>query len=61
MKQPKAPKNKEFWLQILKDEKKLQDFLTRGNPEQKKNIEKAIKYKKWLEIQERRYGKPMLF
>ena len=51
MKRPKEPKNLSFWLDIIKDEKLVQDFLTRGNPIQKKAILQAMKWAKWRRIQ----------
>jgi hypothetical protein len=54
MKRPKEPKNCSFWLEVAKDEKQVRDFMTRGNPVQKKSLKQAIKILKWERIQERK-------
>jgi len=52
MKRPKLPDNPNFWFQIIKDEKKINSFLSRGTPLQKQNLERALKYAKWKKVQE---------
>ena len=54
MKRPKSPANLNFWLYILGQEKLLAEFMARGNGRQQKELDRAKKYTKWQEIQERR-------
>ena len=54
MKRPKLPANLNFWLYILGQEKLLAEFMARGNGRQQKELDKAKKYIKWQEIQERK-------
>ena len=53
MKKPKLPENLYFWLDVVKDPKKIQDFMKRGNPRAKRNLLRALKYDKWLRIQKK--------
>jgi len=54
MKYPKQPKNWNFWLHILQTQELYEQFLKRGNGRQKRELEKAQKYYKWLKIQEKK-------
>ena len=48
------PDNQNFWLMIAQDENKVKAFQERGNITQKKNLKRALKYIRWLEIQKKK-------
>ena len=54
MKRPRMPDNQNFWLMIAQDENKVKAFQERGNITQKKNLKRALKYIRWLEIQKKK-------
>ena len=51
------PNNQNFWLMVAQDENKVKAFLERGNDIQKKNLNRALKYIRWLEIQKKKEDK----
>ena len=51
MKRPKEPHNLFFWLQIINNPEEIKAFQERGDKYQKLNLVRALKYRKWLNIQ----------
>lgn len=54
MKRPTLPKNEGFWIQVARRPDLTETFLKRGNPEQVRNLRKAMKYLRWCRIQNRK-------
>ena len=54
MKRPKSPENENYWLNIIKDPEKVKAFNERGSERAKKNLARALKLQKWLDIQKKR-------
>ena len=53
MKRPKEPKQYNFWLGIIKTGQQ-QSFFDKGGDKAVKELQQAIRYKKWQEIQNRK-------
>ena len=54
MKRPRLPENLYFWLDVVKDPKKIQEFMKRGSARAKRNLLRALQYDKWRRIQEKK-------
>ena len=44
---PKLPANEVFWLNVTKDVDHLEDFVARGNPQQRANIKAVVTNRLW--------------
>lgn len=56
MKRPREPKQYNFWLNIIKTGQ-VQSFFDRAGHKARHDLQQAIKYKKWQDIQDRKEDK----
>lgn len=54
MKRPSLPRNEMFWLQVASEPSLVNEFMTRGDERQRRELSKTLKYIEWQRIQERK-------